>query len=281
MTTKLVAYTKLMRLHKPIGIFLLLWPTLWALWIAGEGLPTVKILVVFLLGVILMRSAGCIINDIADRNFDGRVERTKQRPLVTGTVQLKEAIILFLVLCLLAFLLVLQLNTLTVMLSFVALILASLYPFSKRITHFPQVILGAAFGWSVPMVFAAQMGSIPAIAWLIYLMAIIWPVAYDSIYALSDKADDLKIGLKSTVIIFGKFDVVIIFLLQAAVILSLILLGYFLHLTSAYYLSVILSSLLLVYQFYLVVNQQYQRAFLNNNWIGFLIFIGILLSYWH
>lgn len=281
MTTKLVAYTKLMRLHKPIGIFLLLWPTLWALWIAGEGLPTVKILVVFLLGVILMRSAGCIINDIADRNFDGRVERTKQRPLVTGTVQLKEAIILFLVLCLLAFLLVLQLNTLTVMLSFVALILASLYPFSKRITHFPQVILGAAFGWSVPMVFAAQTGSIPAIAWLIYLMAIIWPVAYDSIYALSDKADDLKIGLKSTVIIFGKFDVVIIFLLQAAVILSLILLGYFLHLTSAYYLSVILSSLLLVYQFYLVVNQQYQRAFLNNNWIGFLIFIGILLSYWH
>lgn len=280
MTAKLVAYLKLMRLHKPIGIFLLLWPTLWALWVAAGGLPSIKILVVFLLGVVLMRSAGCVINDLADRNFDGRVERTKQRPLVTGAVRLKEAIILFLVLCLLAFLLVLQLNGLTVMLSLVALILASLYPFTKRITHFPQVVLGAAFGWSVPMVFAAQTGSIPAIAWLIYSIAIIWPVAYDSIYALSDRADDLKVGLKSTVILFGKFDVALIMLLQTLVIMSLILLGYFLDLPTIYYLSVVAASLLMVYQFYLVAQERYQRAFLNNNWVGFIIFIGIMLSYW-
>lgn len=281
MTSKIVAYSKLMRLDKPIGMFLLLWPTLWALWIAGEGWPKVQILVVFLLGVVVMRSAGCVINDIADRSFDGRVERTKQRPLVTGTVRLKEAIILFLLLNLLGFLLVLQLNGLTIMLSFVALILASFYPFTKRVTYFPQVVLGAAFGWSVPMVFAAQTGSVPVIAWLIYAIAIIWPIAYDSIYALSDKADDLKIGLKSTVIFFGKFDVMIIFLLQALVIVSLFLLGYFLHLANIYYLSVMLASLLMGYQFYLVAGKHYHRAFLNNNWVGLIIFIGILLSYRH
>lgn len=269
-----------MRLHKPIGILLLLWPTLWALLIANKGLADWHLIIIFLLGVIVMRSAGCVINDIADRKFDGRVERTKNRPLVTGEVKLKEAIAVFVILCLIGFWLVLQLNALTLMLSFVGLLLAIAYPFAKRVTHFPQVLLGAAFGWSVPMVFAASTSTVPLEAWLIYSIAILWPIAYDSIYALMDREDDLQIGVKSTVIFFGRFDILWIFLLQALVIISLLILGILLKNGTCYYFAVFASTLLICYQYCMVSRKNYYQAFSNNNWLGLIIFLGIALNYY-
>lgn len=279
MTNKLLSYLKLMRLNKPIGILLLLWPTLWALWIAAQGFPDWQILIVFLLGVVVMRSAGCVINDIADRNFDGEVERTKRRPLITGEVTLKESIIIFLVLCLAGFWLVLQLNIFTVVLSFVGLLLAIIYPFSKRVTYFPQVVLGAAFAWSVPMVFSAQSNHLPNVCWLIYAIAVLWPVAYDSIYALMDKNDDVKVGIKSTVIYFGRFDVILIFLLQALFIFSLCWLGIIQKMNFYYFLSILTALALICYQYHLVTLKKYYAAFLNNNWVGLVVFGGIVGNY--
>ncbi len=281
-TTRLGDYARLMRLDKPIGIFLLLWPTLWALWIASEGHPDHQILVVFVLGVILMRSAGCIINDYADRDFDRHVSRTQNRPLTSGRVSTREAKILLLVLCLAAFLLVLQLNTLTILLSIVALLLAAIYPFMKRFTHLPQIFLGAAFGWAVPMAFAAQTGSVPQIAWLMFLATLLWATAYDTLYAMVDREDDLALGIKSTAILFGDSDRQIIGLIQVMVLLCLLMIGRQAELGTIYYISVLVAGLLAAYQQYLIRYRTREgcfQAFLNNNWFGMAIFLGILFDY--
>jgi 4-hydroxybenzoate polyprenyltransferase len=280
--TRLGDYARLLRLDKPIGIFLLLWPTLWALWIASEGHPDHKILAVFVLGVILMRSAGCIINDYADRDIDRHVSRTQNRPLTSGRVSLREAKILLLVLCLAAFVLVLQLNTLTILLSIVGLLLAAIYPFMKRFTHLPQIFLGAAFGWAVPMAFAAQTGSVPQIAWLMFLATLLWATAYDTLYAMVDREDDLALGVKSTAILFGDSDRQIIALIQIMVLLCLLMIGRQAELGLIYYISVLLAGLLAAYQQYLIRYRTREgcfQAFLNNNWFGMVIFLGILFDY--
>lgn len=275
-------YALLMRLHRPIGSLLLLWPTLWALWIANHGQPTHPILIIFILGVFVMRSAGCVINDIADRKFDPHVARTAQRPLAAGHIKLIEAIILFIFLCIIALFLVLQLNIFTIKLSFIGLLLAIIYPFTKRFTHLPQLFLGAAYAWSVPMAFAAQNQPLSAICWLIYLTAVLWPIAYDTQYAMVDKKDDLLIGVKSTAILFGNYDKIIIALIQVAVISLLSLIGYIVDLHLFYNLSLACAVLFILYQQYLIKDRLPDKcfaAFLNNNWLGFTIFMGIFLNY--
>jgi len=214
---KYMAYIRLARLDKPIGIYLVLWPTLWALWLAAQGLPSLDVLAIFIVGGVLMRSAGCVINDFADRKIDGEVERTTHRPLATGELSVKNALVFFCILCSLSFILVLQTNELTIYLSFGALALASIYPFMKRYTYLPQVVLGAAFACSVPMAYAAQTNELPKIVWLIYTATVIWTVAYDTMYAMVDREDDIKIGMKSTAILFGKADRAIIAFLQLLV----------------------------------------------------------------
>ena len=275
-------YIELMRLHKPIGMLLLLWPTLWALWIAGEGRPDLYVLVIFVLGVVLMRSAGCVINDYADRDFDRHVSRTRDRPLTSGRVSPRMALLLFTVLCLLAFGLVLLLNRLTVLLSIGGVALAVLYPFMKRVTHLPQVFLGAAFGWAVPMAFAAQTGSLPQIAWLIFTTTVLWATVYDTLYAMVDRQDDLALGLKSTAILFGDSDRKIIGLLQLMVMICLVMIGHQAGLGLVYYAGVALAGLLAIYQQYLIRYRERDacfQAFLNNNWFGMVVFLGILLDY--
>ncbi len=278
---QVAAYWRLMRFDRPIGILLLLWPTLWALWIAAKGVPNAVILTVFVLGVILMRATGCIINDFADRKIDTYVKRTQKRPLATGQVSEKEAIFLFTILCLIAFALVLLLNKLTILLASIGVVLAIIYPFMKRYTHFPQFVLGVAFSWGVPMAFAAQTGHVPLIAWLLFLAAALWTVAYDTQYAMVDREDDLKIGVKSTAILFGRFDRLIVGALQTTVLVFLVGLGIGLKLTMWYYLALIGVTCLMLYQQYLTRSREPAscfRAFLNNNWVGLLVFIGILLG---
>ncbi len=275
-------YALLARLHKPIGIFLLLWPTLWALWIAADGMPRPGVLTVFVLGVILMRSAGCVINDYADREIDPRVNRTKDRPIAAGRVSADEAMLLFMALCFSAFLLVLTMNTFTILLSLGGVMLAAIYPFMKRYTHMPQIVLGMAFAWSVPMAFAAQTNSVPKISWLIYVVTVLWAVIYDTMYAMADRVDDLKIGVKSTAILFGDADRVIIGILQAMMLFSLYLIGQQAELGNEYNLAILLSAGLMVYQQYLIRYRQPAlciSAFLNNNWIGVVVFAGIVASY--
>lgn len=277
----LYQYALLMRWHRPIGSFLLLWPTLWALWIAADGLPSTKILAIFVVGVFVMRSAGCVINDYADRYIDGHVERTKNRPLATGQVSKAQALGLFVTLCVVALLLVLQLNWLTIQLAFVGVLLTMVYPFTKRFTHLPQVILGAAFAWSVPMAFAAQANSIPPIAILVYLIALLLPMIYDTEYAMVDRLDDLKIGVRSTAILFGHFDRLMIGILQIIVILLCGLLGYFLSLGIIYYSSIFIAAGLFIYQQYLIKYRDPARcfqAFLNNNWVGLVIWLGLVFA---
>lgn len=275
-------YYLLTRLNKPIGIFLLLWPTLWALWIAAEGVPRPGVLTVFVLGVVLMRSAGCVINDYADREIDPRVNRTKDRPIAAGRVSPDEAMLLFMALCFSAFLLVLTMNTFTILLSLGGVLLAGIYPFMKRYTHMPQIVLGMAFGWSVPMAFAAQTNSVPKIAWLIYVVTVLWAVIYDTMYAMADRMDDLKIGVKSTAILFGDADRVIIGILQAMMLFALYLIGEQAQLNDGYNIAVLLAAVLMVYQQYLIRYRQPSlciSAFLNNNWLGLVIFVGIVTSY--
>jgi len=275
-------YFLLARLNRPIGILILLWPTLWALWLASEGKPDPLVFTVFFLGVILMRSAGCIINDYADREIDPHVERTKLRPIAAGTVKPKEALTLFVALCLSAFGLVLLMNAYTILLSFVGAFLASSYPFMKRYTHLPQAYLGMAFGWAVPMTFAAQQNNIPAVAWVLYLAVLLWALVYDTMYAMVDKDDDLKIGVKSTAILFGNYDRHIMAFLQLAIVALLVAVGLMCYLGWTYYLGLAVASGCFVYQqkliFYREKKQCFQ-AFLNNNWFGFAVFIGILLDY--
>lgn len=263
------------RLNKPIGIFLLLWPTWWALWLAGEGKPNGLIVMIFTLGVILMRSAGCIINDIADRKVDGFVKRTCQRPLVTGDLSVKEALVFFVVLLLLSFALVLFLNSLTIGLACIGALLAIVYPFLKRVTHLPQLGLGLAFAWGVPMAFAALTYQIPAKGWWLFAAAALWPVIYDTLYAMADREDDLKIGVKSTAILFGPWDKWVVGVLQAVFLLVLCYVGHLFHLTMIYFICLLMVLLLFVFQQRLLQKNQPFKAFLNNNWVGFFIFLGI------
>ena len=279
---RLYQYYLLTRLNKPIGIYLLLWPTLWALWIASEGKPDLLVTFVFVTGVILMRSAGCVINDYADRKIDPKVSRTRMRPIASGQVQPKEALKLFVVLCLSAFGLVLLMNELTIYLSFVGALLAAIYPFMKRVTNLPQVVLGMAFGWSIPMAFAAQTGTVPKVAWLLFVVNIVWSVAYDTMYAMADKEDDLKAGVKSTAILFDDMDKVMVGLLQVIVLIGLYLIGQQVELGMVFNLSILVASGFVVYQQVLIKNRIPQRciqAFLNNNWFGLVIFVGLVLHY--
>lgn len=276
------AFIQLMRADKPIGTLLLLWPTLWALWIAAEGLPNLGTLIVFCLGVFVMRSAGCVINDFADRKVDGFVERTKNRPLPSGRATGKEAIYLFIILALIAFLLVLTQNTLTIQLSFIGLLLAFIYPFMKRFTNLPQFVLGLAFSWSIPMAYAAQADQIDNVVWLLFIANLTWTVAYDTMYGMVDKEDDLKIGIKSTAILFGRFDKVIIAGFQLITLLLLFTVGILESLNSFYYVALIGVAGLFVQQQIHIKNRQRAncfKAFLDNNYVGILIFVGLFLAY--
>jgi 4-hydroxybenzoate polyprenyltransferase len=279
--SKLQAYSRLMRIDKPIGTLLLMWPTLWALWLANMAVPPISVLVVFVLGVIVMRAAGCVINDYADRKVDGHVQRTQNRPLPSGAVSSKEAKYLFVGLALVAFVLVLTMNLMTILLSVVGLALAWVYPFMKRYTHLPQVVLGAAFGWAIPMAWAAVSESLPFVCWLVFIANICWTVAYDTQYAMVDRDDDLKIGVKSTAILFGRFDKLIIGLLQLATLILMAWVGLLLQLNGAFYWSLLLAAALFVHQQRLIAQRERQlcfQAFLNNNYVGLVLFIGVLIN---
>lgn len=281
---KLLAFHRLMRTDKPIGALLLLWPTLWALWVATPGLPPLWILAVFVAGVWLMRAAGCVVNDYADRKFDGHVKRTANRPLPSGAVTEKEARNLFVGLVLLSFLLVLTLNTMTILLSVAALALAWVYPFMKRYTHLPQVVLGAAFGWSIPMAFAAVSESVPLSCWLLFIANICWAVAYDTEYAMVDRDDDIKIGVKSTAILFGRHDKLIIGILQVVVMGLMVAVGWLNGLGAAFYASILVAGGLFAYQQKLIAGRERDacfQAFMNNNYVGLALFIGLFISYAH
>lgn len=274
-------YARLTRVDRPIGTYLLLWPTLWALWLAAGGVPDARVLVVFVLGVFLTRAAGCAINDYADRAIDTHVQRTAGRPLATGAITPREAITVAVVLLLVAFALVLTLNRLTVYLSFVALLLAAIYPFSKRFTHLPQVFLGVAFSWAVPMAFAAQTGNVPPLAWLVFTVNVIWTVAYDTIYAMADKPEDLEVGVKSSAILFGEWDRHMVAVLQAMTVIGLVLIGTRAGLGWIHYTGVALAVVLFAYQQFLIAARQPAlcfRAFLNNAYVGLFVFTGLALE---
>ncbi len=281
-TSKLSAYARLMRLDKPVGIYLLLWPTLWALIMASSGLPEVGVTLIFVAGVVVMRSAGCIINDYADRNVDGAVARTSARPLVTGEATEHEALGLFALLIGVAFALVLLLNWQTIALSVVALLLAASYPFMKRYTHLPQVVLGAAFGWAIPMAFMAVTETVPVWGWLLFLANLLWTVAYDTMYAMVDRDDDVKVGIKSTAILFGRFDKAIIVLLQLLTLALLVVIGDMIAAHWPYYLALLISAGLFVRQ-YGQIRQRARaacfKAFLENHYVGLVITLGLLANY--
>ncbi len=277
------AYARLMRLDKPVGIYLLLWPTLWALLMAAQGLPPLGTAFMFVAGVVVMRSAGCVINDYADRKVDGSVKRTAQRPLATGEVTAKQALQLFGALIAIAFVLVLFLNWQTIALSVVALLLAASYPFMKRYTNLPQVVLGAAFGWAIPMAFMAVIETVPTYGWWLFMANLLWTVAYDTMYAMVDRDDDLQIGIKSTAILFGKNDVLIVMLLQAAALTILWCIGSAINATWPYYIAVLFSALLCVRQYQLIKRRQREgcfTAFIENHYIGLVITLGTALHFY-
>jgi 4-hydroxybenzoate polyprenyltransferase len=282
LTEKLTAIKQITRMDKPIGTYLLLWPTYWALWIASDGWPSLHMILVFSLGVFFMRSAGCIINDYADRKIDGAVKRTQNRPLVTGALSSSEALQLFATFILLAFTLVLTLSHYTILLSSVAVLLAISYPFMKRITHFPQVVLGAAFSWGMIMAFAQEQGEIPVVAWLLFSANILWTVAYDTMYAMVDRDDDLRIGVKSTAIIFGESDKRIIMFLQLMTLALLFTVGDILAFGWPYQLSLVIAAGFFCYQQMLISERDRDRcfqAFLNNHYVGLIVFIGVTVEY--
>lgn len=280
--TKLQAYIALTRINRPIGIYLVLWPALWALWLASEGLPDLYLLFVFTVGAILMRSAGCTINDYADRHLDGHVERTCNRPLATGVLSSKEALGFFAILCLIAFGLVLTLNSLTVWLSLGALFLAALYPFMKRYTHWPQAFLGAAFAWAVPMAFAAVLSEVPWQVWPVFAIALIWSLIYDTAYAVSDLEDDLKIGVKSTAILFGERLVLWVGVFELLMLGLLVWLGELFGLGLAYFASLTVVATWFIYDLKRLALHQAEiafKVFLQNHWIGLVVLIGIATDY--
>ncbi|KFA58312.1 4-hydroxybenzoate polyprenyltransferase [Gilliamella sp. Choc4-2] len=273
----MLAYLQLMRLDRPIGTLLLLWPTLWAINLAGHS--SIDITVVFIFGVFVMRSAGCVVNDYADRHFDAYVERTKNRPLARGALAEKNALWTLFVLLLIAFCLLLTLNKLSWLIGCFALLTALIYPFMKRYTHLPQLTLGIAFSWGIPMVYAATTEQFPFICWLLFFTNICWTIAYDTEYAMVDRNDDIKIGIKSTAILFGRYDKLIIGLLQIITIISLIVIGLLSQLSFIYYWSLLFASILFIYQQWLIKNRERNKcfsAFMNNNYVGFIIFLGLL-----
>lgn len=275
-------YVRLMRLDRPIGWLLLMWPTLWALWIAGSGRPDPEIVVIFIAGVIVMRAAGCVMNDYADRDFDPHVERTRDRPLASRAVSVRGAMVLFVVLGLVALALVLQLNRLTVLLSLAGLAIAVTYPFMKRFTHLPQVHLGVAFSWGIPMAFSAHLDAVPATAWWLLAANLCWTVAYDTMYAMSDRPDDLKIGVKSTAVLFGRHDLLFVSLFYVAFFVLVAFTGMRAGLDAWFLASLAVAALiaaLLVFQCRDRDRGACFRAFVNNSWIGGVIFGGVLLSY--
>ena len=275
------AYFRLMRLNKPIGIYLLLWPTYWALFLSAEGWPDIDLLIIFTCGVIITRSAGCVINEYADREIDKHIARTRNRPIASGEISPKSALLLFFALALAAFALVLLTNTLTIKISFIALALAVLYPFTKRWTNLPQLILGLAFAMSVPMAFSAQTGTVPASAGWIVLATVLWTLIYDTLYAMADRDEDLKIGVKSTAILFAKYDQIFITLLQILLMIVFIKIGNLFDLGAFYDISLIIILLFMIYHQFLIKKRQkmdYFKAFINNHFIGMALFLGIFLS---
>ena len=282
LTERLTIYEKLMRLDKPIGILLLLWPTLWALWISSYGEPNWVVVWIFCLGVILMRSAGCIVNDMADRNFDKHVERTKERPLAAGQISLWEAGALAAVLALIAFLTILPLNKLVILLSLPALFLAITYPFIKRFFVLPQAYLGIAFGFGIPMAFAAHTNGVPELAWRLLLANVFWAIAYDTEYAMVDREDDLKIGVKSSAILFGKYDVLAIMICYGIMLAILVHIGFWLSFGLFYQFGLGCAFLLVIHQYTLIKTREREKcfkAFLQNNWIGAVIFLGLVFDH--
>src|SRR5690554_4169441 len=277
--SRLADYAKLLRIDRPIGSLLLLWPTWWALWLAAGGMPSLANIVIFTLGVFFMRAAGCAINDFADRDWDRHVKRTKDRPLTTGRIRAWEAVALFAGLCLVSFLMVvLFTNSLTLYLSFGGALLAFIYPFSKRFTHLPQLFLGAAFSWAIPMAWAAEAGELSQLTWLLFTANVLWTVAYDTFYAMVDRDDDLKVGIKSTAVLFGDADRAIIAILQTLVVLILLLVGQRAELGSFYFLGLAAMATLFVYQQFLARERAREgcfKAFLNNNWAGLAVFVGL------
>lgn len=275
-------FIALTRLNRPIGIYLLLWPTLMALWFAADGFPPVDMLLIFVLGTVLTRSAGCAINDFADRDIDGHVARTRHRPLATGALRPTDALWAAGILMGLAFLLVLMTNRLTIMMSFVALLLASVYPFSKRVTHFPQIILGAAFAIATPMAYAAIQNNMPLEAWVLFAAAVLWAVAYDTLYAMADRDDDLKIGVKSTAILFGRYDLLAVGVLQLVVLGLHIWLGVEAERGWVYYLGLALSLGFIAWQLWIARHREPApcvQAFLNNHYLGMLVFAALVIDY--
>lgn len=278
---RLDAYERLMRLDKPIGTLLLLWPALWGLWLAGRGIPDPGILLIFVVGTILMRSAGCVVNDFADRDFDPHVERTRDRPLAAGLVKPWEALVLAAVLMLAAFVLVLQLNRLTVMLSFAAVALAVIYPFLKRVFPFPQAWLGIAFGFAIPMAYAAQQGRLPAVAWVLLIANMFWAIAYDTEYAMVDRDDDVRIGVKSSAILLGRHDVAGVMSAHTLFLAIMAAVGWWQSLGVLYYCGLAVAAALAGYQYRLIRGRDRSlcfKAFLNNNWVGAAVFIGLALD---
>ena len=280
---KLKLYAQLIRFDRPIGTYLLLWPTLWGLWFAAEGFPSLKLIMLFSLGVFLTRSAGCAINDYADRDFDKHVARTKNRPLTSGKISSKEALAVFAVLMLLAFIIVLQFNLNTILFSMVAVVLAATYPFMKRYHHFPQVHLGAAFAWAIPMAFVAITNTAPPLeAWLLFIASLLLTTAYDTQYGMVDIEDDIKEGMKSTAIIFGQYDTFIIGALQLVTLIIITIVGIMTERGIPFYLSILLATALIRYQQALTKNREPAKcleAFLNNNYFGMFIFIGLAIDY--
>ena len=275
------AYFRLMRLNKPIGIYLLLWPTYWALFLSAGGWPDIDLLIIFTFGVIITRSAGCVINDYADREIDKHIARTRDRPITSGEISPKAALLLFIALGLVAFALVLLTNTLTIKISFIAIALAIVYPFTKRWTNLPQLILGLAFAMSVPMAFSAQTGTVPASAGWIFLATVLWTLIYDTLYAMADRDEDLKIGVKSTAILFAKYDQIFITLLQVLLMIVFIKIGNLFDLGAFYDISLIIILLFMIYHQFLIKKRQkmdYFKAFINNHFIGMAVFFGIFLS---
>jgi len=279
--TKFQAYLSLTRINRPVGIYLVLWPALWALWLASGGLPDLWILFIFIIGAVLMRSAGCVINDFADRNFDGHVKRTCNRPLATGVLSSKEALLFFGLLCSIAFGLVLTLNSLTVWLSLGAVGLAALYPFMKRHTHWPQVFLGAAFAWAIPMAFAAVLNEVPWQVWPIFAATLVWSLIYDTAYAVGDMQDDLKVGVKSTAILFAEHLVVWIAFFQLIMLALLVWIGQLFNLGYFYYLSLLVVTIWFLYDLKRLSQDSEQLAFtvfLQNHWIGVIVLLGIIFE---
>ncbi|MBI3936346.1 MAG: 4-hydroxybenzoate octaprenyltransferase [Betaproteobacteria bacterium] len=278
---RLDIYERLMRLDRPIGILLLLWPALWALWLAARGFPQLDVLLVFVTGTILMRSAGCVVNDFADRDFDPHVERTRARPLAAGLIGPAEALALAAVLFAFAFILVLQLNRLTVMLSFVALFFAVTYPFTKRFFWLPQAYLGVAFGFAIPMAYAAQLGAVPHAAWVMLAANVFWAIAYDTEYAMVDRDDDARIGIRSSAILLGRYDVVAVIACHAAFLATMAGIGVWQRLGAFYFGGIVLAAGLVAYQHELIRGREREKcfqAFLNNNWVGAVIFAGLALD---